>query len=99
MLHGFAFVGYVLYSAWLCVCILLGFVFVSCLVLCLYTSVIPKRGELDYQAKSTDVAKLAFRTVAPCSLTVCRRTHDDVFVTEVLDSVIFETLTLHLNFC
>ena len=79
---------------------------VYCLVLCLYTAwfcvcilAISKRGGLDYQAKSTDVAKLAFRTVAPCSLTVCRRTHDDVFVTEVLDSVIFETLTLHLNFC
>ena len=96
MLHGFAFVGYVLYSAWLCVCILLGFVFVSCLVLCLYTSVIPKRGGLDYQAKSTDVAKLAFRTVAPCSLTVCWRTHDDMIVTEVLDSVIFGTFRLNL---
>ena len=99
MLHGFAFVGYVLYSAWLCVCILLGFVFVYCMVLCLYTSVIPKRGGQDYQAKSTDVAKLAFRTVAPCSLTVCWRTHDDMFVTEVLDSVIFGTFTLRLNLC
>ena len=69
------------------------------MVLCLYTSVIPKRGGLDNQAKSTDVAKLAFRTVVPCSLTVCWRTHDDMFVTDVLDSVIFETLTLHLNWC
>ena len=101
-----------LYTAWFCVCMLHGFVlvgyvfiycmgfgFVYCMVSCLYTSVIPKQGGPDYQAKSTDVAKLAFRTVAPCSLTVCWRTHDDVFVTEVLDSVIFETLTFYLNLC
>ena len=115
ILHGFVFVYSMvlcLCTAWFCVCILhgfvlvgyvfvycMGFVFVYCLLLCLYTSVIPKQGGLDYQAKSTDVAKLAFRTATPCSLTVCWRTHDDMFVTEVLDSVIFETLTLHLNLC
>ena len=104
ILHGFVFVFVYckvlcLYTAWfcVCVCILQGFVFVYCMVLCLYTSAISKRGGLDYQAKTTDVAKLAVRTVAPCSLTVCWRTHDDMFVTEVLDSVIFQTLTLHLN--
>ena len=69
-----------LYTAWFCVCIL----------------AISKRGGLDYQAKSTDVAKLAVRTVAPCSLTVCWRTHDDMIVTEVLDSVIFGTFRLNL---
>ena len=69
------------------------------MALCLYTSVISKRGGLDYPAKSTDVAKLAFRTGAPCSLTVCWRSHDDMFVTEVLDSVTFGTFTLRLNLC
>ena len=115
ILHGFVFVYSMvlcLCTAWFCVCILhgfvlvgyvfvycMGFVFVYCLLLCLDTSVIPKQGGLDYQAKSTDVAKLAFRTATPCSLTVCWRTHDDMFVTEVLDSVIFGTFTLRLNLC